>query len=144
MLPLIIEQTKGEKPVRFEGEPRRFRFIASMPGHLHYAGPHVQTIAVVNEGQGLNLQFRHQSLRQLQEDINQTTLQPPIVLLRDIKTAEFSYLKLDKQKEVTEWQTYWQERDKLPALVRINITLTDNKKFSWPLLEIEPMLGLSR
>ena len=141
MLPLAIEQTKGEKPIRFEGEPQRFRFIAPMPGHLHYAGPHVQTVAVINEGQGLTLQFSHQSLRRLQEDFNQTESQPPVTLLQNVKTATFSYLKVDKQKEITEWQTYWQERDKLPALVRIDIVMMNNDQLSWPLVEAGPMAG---
>jgi general secretion pathway protein J len=116
----------------FEGDAKRIRFVAPMPGYLGFGGPQVQELALVPGTDGEELVLSHALLQGFQEE--NLYLREPILLLDKIQFAEFSFLGRDEAGELTAWTSQWDQPELLPASVSLDVEFSEDVYLKWPLL----------
>lgn len=133
MAPLVFAESddRQERSV-FEGAAKTIRYVAPMPGYLGFGGPQVQELAIVSGKDGDELVLLHALLQGFEED--KLYLRDPIVLLKKIESAEFSFLGRDETGELTGWTKQWEQVGLLPDAVSLEIEFTEDVYIQWPLL----------
>ena len=140
ILPMAFKEDDGEFVI-FEGDDRHIMYVSPMPGYLGNGGPHVQLIEIVNAKGGKILQFSHWLLSDsLEEDSFEDSDQEPVVLLENIRDAEFSFVKLDEEGELGDWENSWEEPETTPLMVRLEVDMGDNALMQWPNMQVALML----
>jgi len=119
--------------VYFEGSAHEMRYVAPLPGYLGKLGPQLQSLRLIDEGQGESSLVL--SLALLPPDGQPPQpLGDPQVLLDHIHGGSFSYRGLDIQNGAVPWSATWANGRLLPSLVRIELHPEGN--YDWPLLEV--------
>ncbi len=114
MIPLVfMESEDQEQRTVFEGSSDRIRFVAPMPGYLGFGGPQVQELTFQSSEEGFALVISHALLQGFDEE--KLYERAPIVLLEWIEKAEFQFLGLDEEGELSTWSSEWEDPGKLPA-----------------------------
>ncbi len=116
-------------PARFSGEPDRIRFVADLPAYLGRGGPHVHDIRVVQDGDSLRLQVEF-AVVLANEIVEEPDPRPPELLADGLREVKLSYRALDAQNRVGDWQNTWQQVDRMPLQVKIEIV--DGRGDRWP------------
>lgn len=133
MLPLSFAETDELQPLRvvFEGDARRIKYVAPMPGYLGVGGPQVQLVEIVDGNDGeLLVQFSHALLQGFTED--RLYDRDPVILLTGVSSAGFEFLGKDEQGELTGWVSSWDQQEFLPVAVRLDIAFNDELNLQWP------------
>ena len=137
-MPLPFERMEdtGENHV-FMADGGTLRFVAPMPGHLSRGGPHVQWLTL----DGGVLEFDHAQLNGYDpDDPKKGNKRKPVVLLDGIREARFEFRELDPETgELGEWDDQWEDPQRLPLLVRLDVEFEEESRQHWPDLEI-PLL----
>ena len=137
-MPLAFERLEdtGENRV-FVAGPDELRFVAPMPGHLSRGGPHVQWLALDGDA----LLFDHAQLNGYDPaDPKAGNKREPVVLLEGNRDARFEFRELDPETgELGEWESDWDDPQRLPLLVRLAVEFDEDSRQHWPDLEI-PLL----
>ena len=140
ILPMAFKE-EDNTFVIFEGSESHVMFVSPMPGYLGKGGPHVQLIELVNSKGGKILQFSHWLLNDsLEEDSFEDSDQEPVVLLENIRGAEFSFMKLDEEGEPGDWEYEWEETENTPLMVRLEVDMGENALMPWPIMQVALML----
>lgn len=140
ILPMAFKQ-EDEAFVIFEGDDRHIMYVSPMPGYLGNGGPHVQLIEIVNGKGGKILQFSHWLLNDsLEEDAFESSDQEPVVLLENIRDAEFSFVKLDEEGELGDWENQWEETETTPLMVKLEVDMGQGALVQWPEMQVALML----
>jgi len=140
ILPMAFKEEDGTFVI-FEGDDEHIMFVSPMPGYLGNGGPHVQLIEIVNAKGGKILQFSHWLLNDsLEQEAFEDSDQEPIILLENIKNAEFSFVKLNEEGELGEWESEWEEMENTPLMVRLNIEMDKEALMPWPEMQVALML----
>ncbi|MFZ5637449.1 MAG: prepilin-type N-terminal cleavage/methylation domain-containing protein [Pseudomonadota bacterium] len=130
-LPVAYEvDPRSGIPARFLGESDRMRFVADLPPYLGRGGPHLHEIGVVDDGAGglrLEVEFAVVLANQIVEERDP---RPPERLVDGLREVKISYRALDAQNRIGEWQDRWQQVDRMPMQVRIEIV--DARGERWP------------
>jgi general secretion pathway protein J len=133
LLPLAFDEAQNEdQRVVFQGDNRRIRYVAPMPGYLGYGGPQVQELEIVQGEEGLELVLSHAPLQGFEEDY--LYLREPVLLLDKIQQAEFQFLGRDESGEITAWSGTWENEFELPAAVSLDMDFVEAVYIQWPLL----------
>jgi len=133
MLPLsyAIMEDNDEFRVVFEGNERRIKFVAPMPGYLGTGGPQVQLVEVVNgDNDDIAIQFTHALLQDFEDD--RLYDRDPVILLEGIDSATFEFLGRDEEGVLTGWTTSWDRMDTLPVAVRLDLEFVEDLNLRWP------------
>ena len=140
ILPMAFKE-EDEGFVIFEGDDNHIMYVSPMPGYLGNGGPHVQLIEIVNAKGGKILQFSHWLLSDsLEQDAFESSDQEPVVLLENIRDAEFSFVKLDEEGELGEWENSWEEPGNTPLMVRLDVEMGEGALMQWPVMQVALML----
>lgn len=133
MLPLAFEEDEaGQTRSVFRGERNRIRYVAQMPGYLGYGGPQVQELEFVQGEKGLALVLSHTLLQGFDETLLYE--REPVLLLDNIQLAEFTFLGLDENGEMSTWTPSWEDENQLPAAVALEIEFAEDVFIQWPML----------
>jgi len=133
MAPLVFAESEDQQERSvFAGAAKKIRYVAPMPGYLGFGGPQVQELAIVSGENGEELILSHALLQGFEEQ--NLYLRDPIVLLKKIKFAEFSFLGRDETGELTGWTNQWEQVGLLPDAVSLDIEFTEDVYIQWPLL----------
>ena len=133
MAPLVFAESDDQQErTVFEGEAKKIRYVAPMPGYLGFGGPQVQELAVVSADESYALVLSHALLQEFEEE--NLYLRDPIVLIESIEFAEFSFLGRDETGELTAWTTQWEQNEMIPEAVSLEIEFTEDVYIRWPLL----------
>jgi len=133
MLPLAFEEDEaGQTRSVFRGERNRIRYVAQMPGYLGYGGPQVQELEFVQGEEGLSLVLSHTLLQGFDEQWLYE--REPVLLLDNIQFAEFTFLGLDENGEMSTWTPSWEDENQLPAAVGLEIEFAEDVFIQWPML----------
>lgn len=133
MLPLSFGETEDSESLRivFEGDSRHIKYVAPMPGYLGSGGPQVQLIEIANGDNGeAVVQFSHALLQGFEED--RLYDRDPVILLEGINSAGFEFLDVDEEGELTGWTANWEQPERLPVAVRLNLEFSGESKLHWP------------
>jgi general secretion pathway protein J len=140
ILPMAFKE-EDNSFVIFEGSDSHIMYVSPMPGYLGKGGPHVQLIEIVNAKGGKILQFSHWLLNDsLEEDSFEDSDQEPVVLLENIRDAEFSFMKLDEEGEPGDWENDWEETENTPLMVRLEVDMDEKALMPWPDMQVALML----
>jgi len=133
MVPLVfMESEDQEQRSIFEGSSDSIRFVAQMPGYLGFGGPQVQELTFQHGEEGLVLVISHALLQGFEEE--KLYERAPIVLLERIDQAEFQFLGLDEEGELSTWSSDWENPETLPLAVSLDIEFDEEVYVMWPLL----------
>ena len=133
MAPLVFAESEDQQERSvFTGDARKIRYVAPMPGYLGFGGPQVQELAIVSGADGDELVLSHALLQGFEEQ--NLYLRDPIVLLKKIEFAEFSFLGRDETGELSGWTNQWEQPGLLPDAVSLDIEFTEDVYIQWPLL----------
>jgi len=126
-------------PARFSGDQEGLRFVADLPAYLGRGGPHLHEISVVEERDGLRLQVAF-SVVLANQVVEERDPRPPELLADGLREVKFSFRALDQQNRLGEWQDTWEQVDRMPMQVRIEIV--DGRGEAWqPLVVSLPQAG---
>lgn len=140
ILPMAFKQEDAAFVI-FEGDDNHIMYVSPMPGYLGNGGPHVQLIEIVNAKGGKILQFSHWLLSDsLEQDDFENSDQEPVVLLENIRNAEFSFVKLNEEGELGEWESNWEEPSNTPLMVRLDVEMGEGALMQWPIMKVALML----
>lgn len=130
-LPFALEGGNDEIRVVFEGDAAHIQYVAPMPGYLGTGGPQVQLIELANGDDGdVIIQFSHALLQGFEQSL--LFERDPVILLEGVESAGFEFLGRDEEGELTGWSSSWEEMDKLPAAVRLDVVFTEDLNLHWP------------
>ncbi len=153
----LRRQISAALPMAFDRDPRtgygptvagdadQLRFVASMPGHLSFGGPHLQLVEFVSDADrglpGYRLQFDYRLL--VGESVLDTgDERPPVVLVDGIAEGGFEFRGMGPDGEIGDWQPVWEGTGPMPLLVRLNLEFIDERRF-WPPLAMPLPLAQS-
>jgi general secretion pathway protein J len=140
ILPMAFKEEEGQF-VLFEGDANHIMYVSPMPGYLGKGGPHVQLVEIVNAKGGKILQFSHWLLNDsLEQDAFEDSEQEPVVLLENIRDAEFSFMKLNEEGEPGDWENDWEDVENTPLMVKLDIDMGEKALMPWPEMEVALML----
>jgi general secretion pathway protein J len=132
----IVDPSSRLRIIMFDGQPERLEFVSAAPDGLATGGLQVFSVLFIRRGSG-ELQLHWQLLGE--PELSGASL-TDTVLLSGVAEAGFAYYgTLDPNARPT-WNNEWQAMDRLPLLVRLNITLTDGR--SIPALVVAPRLAV--
>ncbi len=140
ILPMAFKE-EDNTFVIFEGDDQHIMYVSPMPGYLGKGGPHVQLIEIVNANGGKILQFSHWLLNDsIEEGSFEDSEQEPVVLLENIQDAEFSFVKLDEEGELGDWESAWEEGENTPLMVKLDVEMGEGSLMQWPVMQVALML----
>jgi general secretion pathway protein J len=121
-------------PVRFIGEPDRIRFVADLPNYLGRGGPHLHDIRVVDSRRGgLRLEAGF-AVVMANEVVEERSPRPPELLADGLREVRFRYRSLAPDNRIGEWEERWEQGDRLP--LQVSIDIVDQRGDVWPPLVI--------
>lgn len=133
LLPLAFDEDEAQDARSvFRGDRNSIRFVAQMPGYLGYGGPQVQELEFVQGEEGLELVLSHALLQGFEEEFLYE--RDPVLLLDKVHSAEFSYLGVDENGEITTWTSSWDDETTLPTAVALEVEFTEKVYIDWPML----------
>jgi len=104
--------------VVFEGEPRRMRFVAPLPGYLDRNGPQLQTLVLVDDGKGrLKLELGSAPLTSGGAGVEVE----PEVLVTSLGEGRFRYYGREREGMEARWRDRWDILGRMPELVSIEL-----------------------
>jgi general secretion pathway protein J len=129
-LPIAFDVNESTgAPLRFVGEPDRIRFVADLPAYLGRGGPHLHDISVVDDGEGVRLQVDFAVV--LANEVNaERDPRPPELLAGGLREVKIRYRALDAQNRIGDWEERWEQGDRMPLQVKIEIV--DGRGDRWP------------
>jgi len=132
-IPLAYAESEdGTLRTVFEGQAGKIRYVAPMPGYLGFGGPQVQELELVPSDKGQALVLSHALLQGFQEE--NLYLRPPIVLVDNIASGEFSFLGRDENGELTTWLSTWDDIGSMPESISLEVEFSEDVYIQWPLL----------
>jgi general secretion pathway protein J len=132
-IPLAYAESEdGTLRTVFEGQAGKIRYVAPMPGYLGFGGPQVQELELVPSENGQALVLSHALLQGFEEA--NLYLRPPIVLVDNIASGEFSFLGRDENGELTPWLDVWDDVGFLPESISLEVDFSEHVYIQWPLL----------
>jgi general secretion pathway protein J len=138
-LPLAYEQLDDAGTQRrFEGAAEGLRFVAPMPGYLSRGGAHVQTLSLVGSGRGQRLEFNHAQLNGFDPQDPQFG-ETPVVLIDGLAGGRFEFRDLDESGQLGDWESEWDQDERLPLLIRLVLEFRSDDPRHWPQFEVTVM-----
>ena len=124
----------GIPAVRFDGDEKRLRFVADVPGYFGRGGPYLHELRVdpapAGEGVQLRLRLVLVSAGQLLEE---QPPRPPEVIADQLRSVSLRYRGWDPQRgRLGEWQAQWRwaEQMRPPQFVAISVQPVSGP--AWP------------
>jgi general secretion pathway protein J len=78
----------------------------------------------------LLIQFSHSLLQGFEQE--HLAYRDPVILLEGVDSADFEFLGKDEEGGLTGWTSIWEQTDKLPAAVRLNLEFSGELNLRWP------------
>ena len=102
----------------FEGEPRRMRFVAPLPGYLDRNGPQLQTLVLADDGKGkLKLEMASAPMTPGGAGVNVE----PETLIAGLGEGRFRYYGRDREGLEARWRDRWDIVGRMPELVSVEL-----------------------
>ncbi|MBS0557624.1 MAG: prepilin-type N-terminal cleavage/methylation domain-containing protein [Proteobacteria bacterium] len=144
ILPLEFARDNNTGAIHvFDGDARRMRFVAAMPGYLSRGGPYVQTLELAPGRSGLQLRFSDVMLNgyATNQDSGKRADDEAVVLFDHIADGRFEYRALDADGNLGNWSSDWPDPGITPLMIRIRLTMQPGVQMPWPTLDVALMLN---
>ncbi len=128
---LIIEEADEDGvQIRFLGDRDRVRFVAPMPGYLSYGGPYVQQLSLERGANGMELVYYYAMLNGYEP--GEIELSQGLVLMDGLRSGSFIFLDMDEEEQSTFWADFWEDVDRVPLAVALEIDMDRVNGLTWP------------
>jgi len=128
-----------EVPLYFAGAAEEMRYAAALPSRVAEGGVYLFRLALASEGDKKKLvQERVIVDPKATGDVEFRDAERA-VMADDVQSIKFEYFGLNSdanESETPTWRDRWDDKQRLPILVRIGVT--PKKGLAWPPLVIEP------
>jgi general secretion pathway protein J len=141
-LPLRLKKV-AELPLMFAGERDEIRYAAALPPRVQEGGAYYFRLAVARNGEKSQLVLERTIPDPSATQAPEFTDAEHSVLADGIAELHVSYFGRDANAadvEAPTWRDRWDDRQRLPLLIRIDVTPT--KGAPWPTLVVEPRRAL--
>jgi general secretion pathway protein J len=114
---------------RFLGDEESMRFVADLPDYLGRGGPYLHTLRIQDDGQGVRIDV---DLAMVQGGmvVEERQQRPPETLVEDLAEVRFRYRTLAADNTLGEWQTRWEDPERMP--LQVQVLLRDRDGRDWP------------
>ena len=130
------------KSVRFDGRRDSLSFVAPLPAHLATKGLHQIVIKSEPSKSGQDLTLSHTVFRPEANAPRTARTNKKTILVQGAKGIRFDYFNGYAEGQSERWQSAWRHREKLPDLVRLQITLEPSGEGKWLDLVVAPIVRL--
>lgn len=138
--PLAFNDEQGEMRIGFFGERHALRFVAPLPAHLGAGGMYWFTISVADAGDGKRLLLSYELFQGERWERYGSGAAQTSILARGLHAAEFDYLGY----ESAAWASRWEQKDRLPRLIRVRLKPADALDGRWLELSVAPKLATAQ
>ncbi|MCH7696441.1 MAG: prepilin-type N-terminal cleavage/methylation domain-containing protein [Proteobacteria bacterium] len=135
-IPLNLIDGK-ENQLLFKGETDAIHFTSSLPAHRGGGGLYFLSLLMSGNNAHQDLTLHYQPVRPDSDLFNNPDSEEvqTMSLIKNIEDVEFFYYGNQANDDEPRWYSQWDIKDKLPELVKVQITSVDNKQY-WPALVI--------
>ena len=137
--PLGAADRTGDDTVAFVGRRERLDFAAVLPAHLSVGGFEHAALSLAERDDGYGLVFEHQALQWRDDgraELSRFDEPNTAVLLDNVVAIEFSYYGARDRGTDAEWTDRWDDKQRLPLLVRVKIVFPESDRRVWPDLTV--------
>jgi len=126
----LLENERGGGGLVFSGQNQRLLFVATAPAHREVVdGLYVYQLSIEGGAQGQSLKLHYEPYPAASNlDVSNNR---PVTLLHPITDVRFSYYGRQSAKGVLQWHSQWQDKFRLPMLVRMSVQ-QDSVSTVWP------------
>jgi len=135
-VPLIYVDKKNN-PILFKGETDAIHFVSRLPSHRGGGGLHLLSFMITRQDLRKDLTLKYQPVNPDIDFFNNLDSDDikTLTLIENIEDIELSYYGGEAKGEDPSWNDEWENKKRLPDLVRIQITKADSGQY-WPELLI--------
>ena len=137
--PASLSDPPAPKRLAFIGTSDGATFVGLAPAHLATGGFYLFALELADGDDGRGLVLTWQPFRAGENDLVLDDATRRKVLLEPIESASFAYLGWGSTDGAPQWQDHWEDDARLPALIRLRLTLAD-RPWPWPDLVVRPMI----
>ncbi len=113
----------GQRVFMFQGQNQSVKFVSNMPLSSAYKGLQQFELFLDNHNDSQRLMV---AVKPFSFQENSETEAQPQILVAQIASLKLQYYDVDAE----DWAEQWQDKETLPALVKVSIELTDHSP--WP------------
>jgi hypothetical protein len=132
--------TSEKRPVAFVGTKNGVQFVGFLPPELGLGGLYRFGFTAAGAGANRQLVMTQQRLQVRRDGLSPFGEPEQRVLLDTVQGISFRYFGIPTGEKEARWQTEWQDNDKLPQLVVVDVAFTSSDRRVWPELVIAPMI----
>ncbi|MEN8260487.1 MAG: prepilin-type N-terminal cleavage/methylation domain-containing protein, partial [Pseudomonadota bacterium] len=138
-MPLIDDLSEEDPVFSFKGTDRSVQFVSSLPASAGRGGLYIFNLDLVNDGREKVLQLTLRPFYPLFDEAQE--VKEEIIILENIEEMKLAYFGEDIDlDEEDRWHEKWEERDSLPKLVQVELTIEGEAP--WPTLYVAPRLDV--
>ena len=138
-MPLIDDITEEDPVFSFRGTDRSIQFVSSLPASAGRGGLHLFNLDLGKEGREKALKLTLRPFYPLFDDAGE--VKEEIIILENVDEMKVAFFGVDIELGDEErWHDKWEERDALPKLVRVDLTIEGGAP--WPTIYVVPRLDV--
>ena len=133
-IPLTLYDGR-ENRILFHGDEQYLRFIAPLPSHRGGDWAYLITLQTGPGTTGEDLLLYYERIQEnLAIEGEPVEDADDVILVENIEDLAFSYYGDPNESGHPDWQAQWSQPDRLPTLVRVEISLKDNETHPLPVI----------
>ena len=132
--PLRLSRDASAKHITFVGEQHALRFVAPLPGHLGAGGMYWFALSLADSSAGKRLVLAYWLFQREDWERFGAADAEQAVLMEGLKNLQLEYLEPATSDSPARWTSDWEPQDRLPRLIRVQITHVSDKR--WPVARI--------
>lgn len=134
-MPVVLLLDDGRTKIVFAGERSALRIASTMPESVGF-GPYIIELLLTPSGQGADV--ADLSIRWRPVD-DQAVSVDERVLVEDLSTMSLGYFGTKGDEgDGPVWHATWQEQERLPDLIRLELRFDEEGERRWPSLIVSP------
>lgn len=128
----IFYRNGNSNHVIFRGDRKSVDFVSRLPAHRGGAGLYLVSLGVDRDDKGKGaLIFHYQPLNPDITLYQKGEGSKSQLLIKDVSAINLAYYGREKPDDEPAWHDNWQDKDRLPTLIRLGITAADSG-VNWP------------
>lgn len=133
--PLMLRPAGQEASIDFDGDADQVTFLAPAPEGVAPGGFARTNFRLEYDGDDFAL------VSYAQPELAGPGIRVRSILLRHVQNFALSYLSVEHPGEPGQWLSSWRNRVRLPALIKIQLSLDGRNAPRWPDLIIQPRIA---
>lgn len=135
-------KNEADTRLAFAGTPEALRFVAPLPPQVSGGGLFLLGLELEKGEEGLQLIMKRAPANPAAKDFSSLEPGEKSVLADHVENMSLAYFGAATAESEPGWQEKWDEPQRLPLLVRIQVKLTDGR--DWPYLVVPLVVGGDR